>query len=41
MPVEDRREYSTTSIGVRGSCELPEVGPGNRTLVLWKKSQCP
>ena len=24
--------------GVRGCCELPNVGAGNRTLIFWKRS---
>lgn len=41
VPMEDRRQYWISSIGVINGCEFPKVGPVTRTLVLWNKSQYP
>jgi hypothetical protein len=29
-----------TRAGVTGGCELPGMGAGNQTRVLWKSSKC-
>jgi len=33
-----KRELDSSGAGVAGGCELPNVGAGNRTQVLWRSS---
>lgn len=41
VPAEARRGIISPAARVPGGCEIPGLGTGNQTQILWQSSKCP